>query len=418
MRFLHLADLHLDAPFTGRSPAVRRALQDAAREALSRAVKLAVDEGLHAVVVAGDLFDGTRLSFATERFLTGAFGELAEAGIPLIYATGNHDPGEGRHPARGLDWPSNVTVVDGPEPVRVVIRDGKGRAVGAVTAAGHATARVSDDLAAGFPRPPREVPEVALLHAQVRGSRGEEGHHRYAPTDLPTLLGAGYDYWALGHVHVRQVLSRSPAVAYPGSLQGRNAREIGARGGFVVDLSEPEAPSLTFHPLAPVRWEILPISGLEEAGTLDRILEKVEGAWREAREADPGEPDLRWMVQLRLSGGCPRWRSLRSDEERRTLEDEVARLVGALDVEARTDRLGPPVDPARQRERTDVLGESLRLLERFHQGEPVLTVDPADLAGYDPERDGSVGAYARKLLRECDRELVARLRLPEGEGLP
>lgn len=418
MRFLHLADLHLDAPFTGRSPAVRRALQDAAREALSRAVKLAVDEGLHAVLVAGDLFDGTRLSFATERFLTAAFAELAEAGIPLIYATGNHDPGEGRHPARGLDWPSNVTVVDGPEPVRVVIRDGKGRAVGAVTAAGHATARVTDDLAAAFPRPPREVPEVALLHAQVKGSRGEEGHHRYAPTDLPTLLGAGYDYWALGHVHVRQVLSRSPAVAYPGSLQGRNAREIGARGGFVVDLSEPEAPALTFHPLAPVRWEILPISGLEEAGTLDRILEKVEEAWREAREADPGEPDLRWMVQLRLSGGCPRWRSLRSDEERRTLEDEVARLLGALDVEARTDRLGPPVDPARQRERTDVLGESLRLLERFHQGEPVLTVEAADLAGYDPERDGSVGAYARKLLRECDRELVARLRVPEGEGLP
>lgn len=418
MRFLHIADVHLDAPFTGRSPAVRRALQEAAREALSRAVELAIGEKLDAVLVAGDLFDGARLSFATERFLTGAFTALNEARIPLIYATGNHDPGEGRHPARGLAWPPNVTVVDGPAPVRTLIRDARGRPVGGVTAAGHATSKVTDDLAATFPRPPREVPEVALLHAQVRGSRGEEGHHRYAPTELTGLVGAGYDYWALGHVHVRQVLSRSPAVAYPGSLQGRNAREIGARGGLLVDLSEPEIPSISFRSLAPVRWEILPISGLEEIDSIDGILERVEAAWREARETDPGEEGLRWMVQLRFSGGCPRWRSLRTDEERRTLEEEVTRILGALDVDARTDRLGPAVDPDRQRERTDILGESLRLLERIRQGEQVLTVDPADLAGYEAERDGPVGAYVRRLLREKDRELIARLRLPEAEGLP
>lgn len=417
MRFLHVADVHLDAPHAGRSPAVRRALQEAARQALTRAVELAVSSELDAVLVAGDLFDGGRLSFATERFLTSAFRTLGDAGITLVYATGNHDPGEGRHPARGIDWPPNVVVVDQHEPVRVLIRDGGGRPVGGVTAAGHPTSRVTADLASTFPRPPREVPEVALLHAQVRGSRGEEGHHRYAPTDLPTLLGAGYDYWALGHVHVRQVLSRTPAVVYPGSLQGRNARETGARGGFLVNLAEPESPSIEFRPLAPVRWEILPISGLEDIATLDGILERVEAAWRDARAADPGEGDLRWMVQLRFSGGSPRWRSLRSDEERVTLERETVRLLGALDVEARTDRLGPPADPARERDRTDILGESLRLVERIRQGESVLAVEPAELAGYDADRDGPVAAYVRRLLRESDRELIARLRVP-GEGGP
>lgn len=414
MRFLHLADVHLDAPFGGRTPAVRRVLQEAAREAFSRAVSLALAERVDAVLIAGDLFDGHRLTFATERFLLADIQRLADAGIPVVYAAGNHDHGGGRRPVTSLDWPSNVVVAAGPEPVRVAITDQDGRPLGFVTAAGHESSAVTEDLAAGFPLPPGDYPEVALLHAQVVGSRGDQGHHPYAPTTLEVLRSAGYDYWALGHVHGRQVLEQSPAICYPGSLLGRTLRETGPRGAVLVDLSDRSLPLLHFHSLAPVRWEVLPVEGLEEIRSVDALLDHLQQVWETARRADPADPDMRWLIQFRLSGGCPLWKGLQDLENVATLEREATTLLEAVDVSVRTDGVGPVVDLARESQRPDVLGEALRLLGRLHGGEPVLDVAEDDLAGYDPERDGSVHAYIRRLLEPVDLELVARLRT-EGD---
>src|SRR5262245_29643639 len=111
MRVLHLADVHLDTPFAGRSDGVRDRLREASREALSRAVSCAVAERVHAVLLAGDVFDGDRLSFRTERFLLDEMTRLHQAGIPVVYATGNHDPGRDAYRTRPLIWPPNVEVV-------------------------------------------------------------------------------------------------------------------------------------------------------------------------------------------------------------------------------------------------------------------------------------------------------------------
>src|SRR5690606_17712379 len=129
MRFLHLADVHLDTPFAGRSDAVRRRLREASREALARAVGCAIAEGVHAVLIAGDLFDGDRLSFRTERFLLDELRRLDEAGIPVVYATGNHDPGRDAYRTRPLAWPANVHVVADGAPRTLTISDSHGRAV-------------------------------------------------------------------------------------------------------------------------------------------------------------------------------------------------------------------------------------------------------------------------------------------------
>src|SRR5690606_6665546 len=44
MRFLHLADVHLDTSFSGRSDAVRRRLREASLDAFRRAVDVALVE--------------------------------------------------------------------------------------------------------------------------------------------------------------------------------------------------------------------------------------------------------------------------------------------------------------------------------------------------------------------------------------
>ena len=91
-RFLHLADLHLETRFGGR-PEARARLRRATLEAFRSAVDLALQRELHAFLIAGDAFDEELLSHRTELAFCAQVQRLAEAGVHVLYACGNHDPG-------------------------------------------------------------------------------------------------------------------------------------------------------------------------------------------------------------------------------------------------------------------------------------------------------------------------------------
>lgn len=415
MRVLHLADVHLDTPFAGRSEALRERLREASRTAFRRAVDLALDEAVHAVLLAGDLFDGERLSFATEGFLLEELERLSRANIATIYATGNHDPGEAGRRAHALSWPESVTVAAGPEPIRVEVLDSRDRPVGRVTAAGHEGPGETRDLVASFPTPEGSVPEIGLLHAQVVGSRSEEAHEPYAPTEARTLRRSGYHYWALGHVHLRQRVCADPPAWYPGNLQGRNPRETGPKGALLVEVGTDGSSDVEFRPLAPVRWERLVVEGLEEVKTLDGLAAAVSRRWDEDRAADPGLPGTEWVVRVDLTGPSPLRAELEREEERRTLEGAVAAHLDLLEAEIRTGSLHPPVDPERHMERQDVLGEGLRLLREARTDEEALdAVAPDVLAGHAHQGDDA--EHLRSLLDGLEGELVARMVESEEES--
>ena len=414
MRFIHIADVHLDTAFAGRSERVRSRLRTAAREAFARCVDTAVSEGVHAVFIAGDLIDGARLSFATEGLLLRQLDVLAGAGIQVVYATGNHDPGSAQC-VQDLAWPDNVTVVAGGEPVTVTIVNRQGDPVGTVTGAGHATARETADLASGL-RPPNatRLPRVALLHTQVTSASGSEIHQAYAPSSLEVLRGAGFDYWALGHVHQRQVLSADPPVHYPGNVQGRNPRETGAKGGLLVDLHDAGHPVVEFREFSRVRWERLALDELERARTLDALVELAVGAWEEARAADPGTDATEWIVAVDLAGPSPVWRQLREQEELEALEQECADCIWAMSVEIRAGRTHAVVPLEDHIDRQDALGASLRLCRRVAAGDDRLGLTEADLAGFDRERHGSIERYLHRLLDGGTAEIMARMLADSG----
>jgi DNA repair exonuclease SbcCD nuclease subunit len=408
IRFLHLADVHLDTAFAGRTPRVRARLREASREAFARAVDLALAERLDAVLVAGDLFDSARLSFETERFLGDQLGRLGDAGIPVVYASGNHDPGPGAGDGRSIRWPAHVTVIGDATPRRIPVRDASGSVIAWVTAAGHASVREGRDLAASFPEPDSSLPEIALLHAQVVGSRLSEEHDAYAPTTLPTLLASGYHYWALGHVHHRQCLHEVPAVHYPGNTQGRSHGERGAKGALVVELADGVART-EFRPLAPVRWETIPVGDLGEADTLDRLVARVRRAWETVRARDP-DPAVEWMVRVDLEGGCPLHEVLSDTQELEALGRELADLLGVLDVVVRADGVHAAIDVVAHLGREDVLGVALRIVRALRSGDLTLEdieLEWADAADSAPDRLASI-------LDGAEEELVALLLDPDA----
>ena len=411
MRFVHVADVHLDTSFAGRSERVRQRLRDASRDAFRRAVDLAIREDVHAFLIAGDLFDGERLSFQTERFLLEEAARLRDHGITVVYATGNHDPGS---PTAGgprpLDWPANVLVAADATPRRYLVSDAHGQPVGYVTTVGHAAEAERRDLSRLLPRPTGDLPEVGLLHTQVHSSLGADEHHPYAPSELSFLLRAGYDYWALGHVHLRQVLSEDPPIWYAGSLQGRTYADRGERGALLVDLSDRDTPAVSFRPLAPVRWETLAVERMESVGSLDELERHVQLAWSAARETDPGASGTEWMVRVVLSGPCALWRELRTEENRELLSQELAELLAVLEVVVSADAVHPVLSLDEHRARVDVLGESLRLAGRLRRGDARLSgLEPGDLVGIASDDPATLARYVQELMAGVDGEIAARL---------
>src|SRR5579871_3194987 len=93
-KFLHAADVHLDSPLRGleqyESAPVER-IRQATRRALENLVRLAIEEKVAFVLLAGDLYDGDWRDYQTGLFLAKQMGRLREAGIRVFLISGNHD---------------------------------------------------------------------------------------------------------------------------------------------------------------------------------------------------------------------------------------------------------------------------------------------------------------------------------------
>ena len=120
VRFVHSADWQLGrAPYFLSEEA--RARFSAARvEVIGAIAKLAVQEGCDFVVVCGDVFESNHID---RQVLVRALDKMrAAAGVEFFLLPGNHDPLDAssifRSPTFREHGPSNVTVLDGSEPVQ------------------------------------------------------------------------------------------------------------------------------------------------------------------------------------------------------------------------------------------------------------------------------------------------------------
>ena len=281
---------------------------------------------------------------------------------------------------------------------------------------GHTTSLETEDLSHRLrPRADTSLPQVALLHTQVTSASGSNVHQPYAPSNVDDLRNAGFHYWALGHVHTRQKLADSPSIHYCGNLQGRNPRETGAKGGLLVDLSDPLWPKVEFREFSRVRWARMTVANLRDAHTFEPLMDGLADAWDKARSADPGREDTEWMLTVDLTGPSPMFGRLRDPHERETIAGRLVTRPGIRGAEVRDKGLYPKVRLEEHRSRRDVLGEALRLAKGIQDETEELRVSEKHLAGFDPKRDGSPGAYIRRLMAGAGEEITLRMLLdPDG----
>ena len=179
LRFVHTGDLHLDSPFLGLGEAVPErissALRDATLRSWERIVRLALDEHVDAVLVAGDVFEGANRTLRAQVAFRDGLERLAREQILSFVVTGNHDPLSGWEPA--VTWPSLAWRFGAKEvSSRPILRDGVELA--RVHGISYAVRDVNRNLAATFTRDGDEPFAIGLLHANVGGI---EGYQNYAP---------------------------------------------------------------------------------------------------------------------------------------------------------------------------------------------------------------------------------------------
>lgn len=356
-RFIHAADIHLDSPLRGLSRyegAPVEALRNATRRALENLVGMAVERRVDFMVVAGDLYDGDWKDYNTAQFLVRQMARLDKAGIQVVVISGNHDAQS--RLTRQLNLPSNVRTLSVTQPETVLLE----RANVAVHGQGFEHAEVTHDLTQGYPAPEKNRFNIGLLHTSIDG---REGHARYAPCSLEQLKRHGYDYWALGHVHKREVLSESPHVVFSGNTQGRHIREEGAKGATIVSVEDGRITALEHVPLDVVRWSKLSID-LEGAGDTDEVLLAVRGRLDDAsRQAG----DRLLAARVELTGRSAVHAVLAADVERWT--EEVRALgnqsLGEVWIEKVKFLGGTPENQDGENERAEVLASVLAGLQRL-----------------------------------------------------
>lgn len=258
-RFLHAADLHLDSPLKGLERhddlSIDR-IRSASRRALDNMVDAAIDHDVAFVVIAGDLYDGDWKTISTGRYMAIALGRLIAHGIRVFLLQGNHDAASVL--TRDLPLQAGIDRFPSPKPGSFLIDD-----LGvALHGQSFANRHMPHDMTPAYPAPVPGYFNIGVLHTSLSG-HGQ--HETYAPCTPETLRAKDYDYWALGHVHERMILTDGTPIVFPGVLQGRHIRETGEKGVVLVSVTDHRIDSIMPVACDVVRWHVAPFdcTGLE-----------------------------------------------------------------------------------------------------------------------------------------------------------
>lgn len=369
VKYLHAADLHLDAAAKGSvchfSEDSAKIVAEATFTALDRLVRVAKSEKPDFVVLAGDIYNEEDYSLKAQLALRDACKSLNESAIPVFVACGNHDPASSRRMA--LEWPDNVIFFgENAESFPIYKNDKNDRPFALVHGISHIHSDEGRNLAKLFRRDENaSCFQLGVLHCSI----GNGPKDRYAPCSLEDLIKSGMDAWALGHAHIRQIVSEKPFIAYSGNTQGLHINESGPKGCYLVTATPRDGGyecSAKFCQLGPAQWETLELD-VSCAATLDEIERKVEKGLADLSESLPPECAT-LFARLSLSGVTDLDALLRRPETLEAIEERLRYFANRTpSVRIRDFSLATRGAPQTENllARDDLAGEMARICEKI-----------------------------------------------------
>ena len=220
MKIIHAADIHLGSKMDSRFPKeIAEKRKTEVRNTFRRLAKYAAENGVCAVLLAGDVFDSD-IPFKKDKDFFYSVIENTPS-VDFLYLRGNHDSCGGYE---GRELPNFKTF--GPQWREYVY--GNVAVRGIEMSAENASSLYSTlEL-------PKDRLNIVMLHGQTADAAGKDR------VCLKRLRGKNIDYLALGHVHKPQEgkLDERGIYAYSGCLEGRGFDETGERGFILLDIGE------------------------------------------------------------------------------------------------------------------------------------------------------------------------------------
>lgn len=274
MKFIHCADLHLDSRLeTNLDSNKAKMRRKELVAAFENVVSFAVQNDVRAVIVAGDLFDHTKVTEKTVQTVADIIEQAKN--VDFLVLSGNHD---NVNPFEKLkDLPSNLRFFSDKW---VEYRYDNVSVFGVEQNKNNANV-IYSSLEAQEDRF-----NIAVMHGDVNSE-----------IKLSLLKDKNIDYLALGHIHYNslQALDARGVYAYCGCLESRGFDESGEKGFYLIDTDKKEYRFVTDPEKRKMLRLEVDISGLV---MYSEIKSAVENALKNnnARRCD--------MVKIVLTGDC------------------------------------------------------------------------------------------------------------------
>lgn len=363
-KFIHAADLHIESPYKGVSKlndALGHALVEHGIKAYESLIELALNEEVDFVLIAGDSFDSESGSLSAQyRFVRG-LEKLVQANIPVFIICGNHDPLNSW--SDHLKLPENV-VLFGPDEVQQKSVNKEGKTIAEIYGVSFGQKEEYENLAKQFKRNDTAPFSIGLLHGTIAGN---EAHTPYCPFDMDTLRSSNLDYWALGHIHKRAILSEeNPTVVYPGNIQGRHFNETGVKGCSLVSVDHGKIVDHSFEALSNVVYDYVDVNidGCESLSEFTTALDGVKDDLDKAKS---------YLLRLRLKGKTELHSTFSDHEEMESLMDEINNQNNYRQrfvfIDKCINETRPQIDLEERKKSSDFIAD---LLQRFddYQSKP------------------------------------------------
>lgn len=227
MKFVHIADIHFDAPFVNLAdkPELSNLKRMEQRNIFKKVIEYIQNEKINNLFISGDLYESQYIRQSTIEYINNLFKQIPETKIYI--SPGNHDPITKQSYYKNFIWNKNVHIFnDKIEKIETPEANIYGYGFYDFYCNGIDLESLNID---------NSKTNILIVHGTIDGSSNVE--KIYNPISSKILKEKGFDYVAMGHIHKKSYEDyENQKIIYPGSLVALGFDEIGKHGMIVGEL--------------------------------------------------------------------------------------------------------------------------------------------------------------------------------------
>ena len=264
MKFVHIADMHFDSPFTLLSSKadlgeIRRLDQ---RKVFKKVIEYVKENNIPYLFIAGDLYEQEYIRQSTIEYINNLFKEISNTKVFIV--PGNHDPYINNSYYNKFNWNENVKIFTGKlEKIEFPEFNLYGF--------GFDNFYMKDSKIDEINIENKEKINILLTHGSLDG--GYDDERVYNTMSSSKLNSLGFDYIALGHIHKRNLSEENKRIIYPGSTISLGFDELGEHGMVVGDITK-ENIKVEFIKLDEKEFKEINLD-ISQIETIEELIEKI-----------------------------------------------------------------------------------------------------------------------------------------------